>query len=109
MEMKKTLIAGPVTKILLTLSILTCSNVLLAQTNCIRVDQIAKWEVLDSTKTIVYDSQGKSIAFIVFEWPPLLKSLGETFRFFSPTICKYDRVQISEGMTRISSIETIRK
>jgi len=95
--------------VLIAFFVLMSSNFVLAQSNCIRVDQIAKWEVLDLNKTIVYDSQGTSIAFIVFEWPPLLKSSGETFRFFSPAICLYDRVQISNGMTRISSIEAIRK
>ena len=82
-----------------------------AQSGCVRVDQIAKWEVLDSTKTIIYDSQGNTIAFIVFQhYPsPGLKKSGETFRFFSPTICYSDRVQISGGMTTISSIEPIRK
>lgn len=81
-----------------------------AQTGCIRVDQIAKWEVLDSTKTVIYDPQGNSIAFIIFDGysPPLQKS-GENFRFFSPTICKSDRVQITKGMTTISFIEPIRK
>ncbi len=83
-----------------------------AQTGCIRVDQIAKWEVLDTSKTIVYDSQGNSIAFIIFDtiysynW---LQKSNETFRFFSPTICRNDRVQTSRAMTTITSIEPIRK
>lgn len=81
-----------------------CAN---AQSGCISVDQIAKWEVLDSTKTIVYDSQGNSIAFIIFD--SSLKKSNETFRFFSPTICRFDRVQISTAMAVIKSIEPIRK
>ena len=82
-----------------------------AQPSCIKVDQIGKWEVLDTTKTIIYDSQGNTIAFIIFqEYPaPTLKRSGETFRFFSPTICLFDRVQISAGMTTIRGIEPIRK
>lgn len=80
-----------------------------AQTGCIRVDQIAKWEVLDSEKTIVYDSQGNSIAFVIFQDYALLKRSGESFRFFSPTICKFDRVQTTAGMTSIRNIEPIRK
>ena len=91
------------------LSVLMSSNVVLAQSNCIRVDQIAKWEVLDSNKTVVYDLQGGTIAFVVFASYPYLKKSGETFRFFSPTICKFDRVQVTEGMTTITSIEPIRK
>ena len=83
-----------------------CAN---AQSGCIRVDQIAKWEVLDETKTIIYDSQGNSIAFIVFKDFSYLKKSGETFRFFSPTICRLDRVQTTVGMTTIQSIEPIRK
>jgi hypothetical protein len=79
-----------------------------AQPTCIRVDQIAKWEVLDGDKTIVYDSQGNSIAFIIFSIGFLKKS-GETFRFFSPTICRADRVQTSTRMDSIQSIEPIRK
>lgn len=83
-----------------------------AQSGCIKVDSIAKWEVLDGSKTIVYDSQGNSIAFIIFDisvsWEFLSKS-NETFRFFSPMICKFDRVQTSKVMTRIISIEPIRK
>jgi hypothetical protein len=80
-----------------------------AQSGCVKVDQIAKWEVLDSTKTIIYDSQENSVAFIIFGQTPYLKKSGETFRFFSPTICRFDRVQISGGMTTIVSIEPIRK
>jgi len=79
-----------------------------AQSKCIRVDQIAKWEVLDSDKTIVYDSQGNSIAFVVFYGMSLKKS-GETFRFFSPTVCQGDRVQTSSRMDMIQSIEPIRR
>jgi hypothetical protein len=83
----------------------------IAQPGCIRVDQIAKWEVLDVTKTIVYDSQGNSIAFVIFDpgFNGYLKKSNETFRFFSPTICRNDRVQISSAMVTISSIEPIRK
>ncbi len=80
-----------------------------AQSGCIRVDAIAKWEVLDMTKTVVYDSQGNSIAFIIFDGAAFLQRSGENFRFFSPTICKFDRVQTTRGMTTISSIEPIRK
>ena len=82
-----------------------------AQSGCVRVDQIAKWEVLDSTKTVIYDSQGGSIAFVIFEWiaPIGLKRSGENFRFFSSSICRTDRVQISSGMTTVISIEPIRK
>ena len=109
MQMKKTLIAGPITKILFVLSILTFSNAIWAQTNCLKVDQIAKWEILDFDKAIVYDSQGNSIAFVIFSAGYLKKS-GETFRFFSPTICRGDRVQKSSGsMDVIQSIEPIRK
>jgi len=79
-----------------------------AQLGCIRVDQIAKWEVLDSDKTVVYDSQGNTIAFIVFS-QGFLKKSGENFRFFSPIICRYDRVQTSSRMDTISSVEPIRK
>jgi len=83
-----------------------------AQSGCIRVDQIAKWEVLDHSKTIAYDAQGNSIAFVIFNtnysYEYLSKS-NETFRFFSPTICRNDRVQTSKVMTTISSIEPIRK
>jgi len=75
---------------------------------CVRVDQIGKWEVLDSDKTIIYDSQGNSIAFIVFSSGGLKKS-GESFRFFSSSICVRDRVQLSRGMDTIFSIEQIRK
>jgi hypothetical protein len=80
-----------------------------AQSGCVKVDQIAKWEVLDSTKTIIYDSQGNSITFIIFDSAAYLKKSGETFRFFSSTICRGDRVQTSQGMTHIVSIEPIRK
>jgi hypothetical protein len=80
-----------------------------AQSGCIKVDQIAKWEVLDSTKTVVYDSQGNSIAFIIFEAYSYLQKSGENFRFFSPTICRFDRVQTTKGMSSITSIEAIRK
>jgi hypothetical protein len=83
-----------------------------AQSGCIRVDQIAKWEVLDSNKTIAYDAQGNSIAFVIFNiiysYEHLSKS-NENFRFFSPTICKNDRVQTSKAMTTIASIEPIRR
>ena len=80
-----------------------------AQSGCIRVDAIAKWEVLDSTKTVVYDAQGNSIAFVIFEMYSNLQRSGENFRFFSPTICRFDRVQTTKGMTTIASIEPIRK
>jgi hypothetical protein len=88
-----------------------CPLLAKAQPQCIAVDRIAKWEVLDYTKTIVYDAQGNSIAFVIFDsYPsPALKKAGENFRFFSPSICRFDRVQISAGMTTISSIEPIRK
>lgn len=80
-----------------------------AQSGCIRVDSIAKWEVLDSTKTLVYDSQGNSIAFVIFGSSAYLKRTGETFRFFSSTICASDRVQTTSGMDRVIAIEPIRK
>ena len=82
-----------------------------AQSGCIRVDSIAKWEVLDHSKAIVYDSQNNSIAFIIFDvtYPNYLVKLNESFRFFSPTICRFDRVQTTKGMTTVSSIEAIRK
>jgi len=77
---------------------------------CVKVDQIARWEVLDETKTIVYDSQGNSIAFIVFTFSTTkLSKSKETFRFFSSTICPNDRVQTSTGMTTVATIEPIRK
>jgi hypothetical protein len=80
-----------------------------AQSGCVIVDQITKWEVLDSSKTIIYDAQGSSIAFIIFSSATYLKQSGETFRFFSPTICRNDRVKTSGGMTTILGIEPIRK
>lgn len=94
--------------VLFALSILmTCSGVW-AQTNCLRVEQIAKWEILDIDKAIVYDTQGNSIAFVIFAG--YLVKNGETFRFFSPTICRGDRVQKASGsMDVIKSIEPIRK
>jgi len=97
--------------VLIALSVLISSTAVFAQSNCIRVDQIAKWEVLDGNKTVIYDLQGSTIAFVLFEtYPsPSLKKSGETFRFFSPTICRWDRVQISGGMTNITGIEPIRK
>ena len=96
---------------IIALSVLMSSNAVLAQSNCIRLDRIAKWEVLDHNKTIIYDSQGNTIAFVVFDtvYPHYLKKTGETFRFFSSTICWLDRVQISNGMTTITSIEQIRR
>lgn len=74
---------------IIALSVLMSSNAVLAQSNCVRVDQIAKWEVLDNTKTVIYDAQGNTIAFFIFNSPSYtsyLKKFGETFRFFSPTI-----------------------
>ena len=81
-----------------------------AESQCIKVDSIAKWEVLDHNKTVIHDSQGNSIAFVVF-WTTasILQTSGETFRFFSPTICESDRVQTSTGMQKIRAIEIIRK
>jgi hypothetical protein len=109
MQMKKILIPGPVSKVLFALSILMTFSGVWAQTNCLIVDQIARWEILDSDKAIVYDSQGNSIAFVIFGAGYLKKS-GETFRFFSSTICRGDRVQKSSGsMDTIFSIEPIRK
>ena len=89
--------------------VFTIATTASAQTGCIRVDQIAKWEVLDHTKTVAYDTQGNSIAFVIFETYASLQRSGENFRFFSPTICKFDRVQTTRGMTTISNIEPIRK
>ena len=40
-----------------------------AQSGCIRVDSIAKWEVLDHSKAIVYDSQNNSITAGIFPAP----------------------------------------
>ena len=100
MKLKTTIIA---------LSVLMSSTAVLAQANCIRVDQVAKWEVLDGNKTVIYDSQGGTIAFVVFESYAYLKKSGETFRFFSSTICRGDRVQTTMGMTTVTNIEPIRK
>ena len=108
--MKMTLTFGKIKKLLVALFFLTSSNVVLAQANCIRVDQVAKWEVLDSTKTVIYDSQGSTIAFVIFDsYSAYLKKSGETFRFFSSTICRGDRVQTTAGMTTVTNIEPIRK
>ena len=95
--------------IIVFLGLVICPFLTQAQPQCIAVDRIAKWEVLDSTKTIVYDPQGNSIAFIIFSSAAFLKKSGENFRFFSPTICVYDRVQTTAGMTTVNGIEPIRK
>jgi len=95
-------------KSLLAIALLLGTQISNSQPICIKVDQIARWEVLDSNKTIIYDNQGSSIAFIIFSDFNLKKN-GENFRFFSSSICKYDRVQTSSQMTTISSIEQIRK
>ena len=95
--------------ILVLFGLVICPLLAQAQPQCIAVDRIAKWEVLDNTKAIVYDSQGNSIAFVIFADYPWVKKAGESFRFFSPSICRFDRVQISGGMTTISNIEPIRK
>jgi hypothetical protein len=95
--------------VVLVISVSLNSQIAYAQANCIKVDQIEKWEVLDTTKTIIFDKQGNSIAFVVFQDWSNLKKNGETFRFFSSTICKYDRVQTSSGMSTITSIEPIRR
>jgi len=100
MKLKTTIIA---------LSVLMSSTAVLAQPNCIRVDQVAKWEVLDGNKTVIYDSQGGTIAFVVFSSSAYIKKSGETFRFFSSTICSGDRVQTTAGMTLVLNIEPIRK
>ncbi len=81
-----------------------------AQKACINLDQISKWEVLDGTKALAYDPQGSSLAFVIFDpFAPLLKKSGENFRFFSPSVCPNDRVQVSGGMKTVQSIEPIRK
>jgi hypothetical protein len=101
-----------INKLIFTIIVFTIAITASAQPGCIRVDQIAKWEVLDSDKTVVYDSQGNSIAFIIFNinFPrEYLSKSNETFRFFSSTICRNDRVQTSKVMTTITSIEQIRK
>ena len=102
------LLVGCIKQLVLLLTFLTISNVVFAQANCIRVDQISKWEVLDASKAIAYDNQGNSIAFFIFDYQALKKN-GETFRFFSPTICNRDRVQTSSTMLQIMSNEPIRK
>jgi hypothetical protein len=97
-----------VTKIF-ALAVLIGPNGVWGQSNCLIVDQISRWEILDYDKAVVYDMQGKSIAFVIFLTGSLKKS-GETFRFFSSTICQGDRVQKSSGaMDKIHSIEPIRK
>ena len=63
-----------------------------------------------NTKTIIYDNQGSSIAFVIFDgYTSYLKKSGENFRFFSPSICRGDRVQVTNGMSSIIAIEAIRK
>jgi hypothetical protein len=97
---------------LFALAALVSSNVVFAQSNCVKVDQIAKWEVLDYNKTVIYDSQGSTIAFVIFNISSVsayLKKSGETFRFFSSTLCRVDRVQVSGGMITVLDIEPIRK
>ena len=109
MLMKNRLISGFLNKLFITLITLVVSSAVFAQNKCIKVDQIGRWEILDSDKAIVYDTQGNSIAFVIF-YSGYLKKNGETFRFFSPTICSGDRVQKSSGsMDQIYSIEPIRK
>lgn len=78
---------------------------------CIRVDRIAKWEILDAHKTLVYDARGESIAFIDFHtFAPDLRKGSPTFRFFSPSICKNDDVQINGNtMSRVVAIKLVRK
>jgi hypothetical protein len=79
---------------------------------CIRVDRIAKWEILDRWQALAYDSSGNSIAFINFDASsaPDLRQGAPSFRFFSPSICRSDNVQINgKVMSRISYIEPVRK
>lgn len=79
---------------------------------CIRVDRIAKWEILNTYKTLVYDAQGNSIAFIDFHpsITPNLRNGTPTFRFFSPSICKNDDVQINGNtMSYVYDIKLVRK
>ena len=89
------------------------SSVAEAQTgSCIRVDRIAKWEILNSYKTLVYDAQGNSIAFIDFApgSTPDLRKGTPTFRFFSPSICVADDVQINGNtMSWVNGIKLVRK
>jgi len=106
------LIVNPIKVVFISIAVFLNTVAAYAQVNCIKVDQIDKWEVLDNNKIIVYDNQGGNIAFVIFDSispAPSLKKNDETFRFFSSTICRFDRVQISNGMTMITSIEPIRK
>jgi len=101
-------------KTLLAFAILVFSPMTFAQTGpCVRVDRIAKWEILNYYKTLIYDANGESIAFVDFFYSlssPDLRTGTPTFRFFSPTICEGDDVQINgKYMTRIEEIKLVRK
>ena len=89
-----------------------------AQTKtCLNVDRIGKWEILDVNQALVYDKSNTSIAFVTFlfsDFSPYshldLRQGSPSFRFFSPTICPYDKVQVfGRKMTAITSIEMVRK
>jgi len=100
-------------KTLLAFAILVFSPMTFAQTGpCVRVDRIAKWEILDAYTTLIYDANGESIAFVNFYFgsTPDLRKGTPSFRFFSPSICRYDDVQINgKYMTRIEEIKLVRK
>jgi hypothetical protein len=94
------------------------SDVSYAQTKpCFNVDRIGKWEILDVNQALVYDKNNVSLAFVTFSYIDFvpysvhdLRQGSPSFRFFSPTICLYDKVQVfGRKMTAITSIEMVRK
>ena len=94
------------------------SDVSYAQTKtCLNADRIGKWEILDVNQAMVYDKNNVSLAFVTFTFsdfaPYTLHDLRQgspSFRFFSPTICLYDKVQVfGRKMTAITNIEMVRK
>jgi hypothetical protein len=80
---------------------------------CIRVADVTKWEVIDSSKVLAY-SGSTYLAFVSFgisfsENMNLVPGKPVTLRFFSPSICQNDNVIVNDVSTYVVNVELVRQ
>jgi hypothetical protein len=82
--------------------------------DCVPVSSVTKWEVLSSDRVLAY-SGSRYIAFVtvshglILNCGSLVAGGPVTLRFFSPTICQYDRAIVNGEDCEVDSVQFVRQ
>ena len=83
--------------------------------DCVPVSSVTKWEVLSYHRVLAY-SGSRYIAFVIVTDGMFGGGCGSlvpggpvTLRFFSPTICEYDRAIVNGQDCEVTSVQFVRQ